>query len=328
MTWFQKFSIAACIALTLLISVGAIVRASGAGMGCPDWPMCWGCLIPPMSADQIDPEKLDIEKYRKKALRYGIDPKTITTESVIADYNPVHTWTEYINRLTSLPLSLATLAAFIASFWHRKKRPHLVLAALLALILLLVNAWMGAQIVYSGLKPGVITIHTALAMLMFCTLVYMAWRGCDSPWKLPKSSMGGGIRKIAVVLLALVLVEGILGSQIREKTDDLKKTHSNAPRVEWIAELEESPTYLIHRSGSWLILIASVLFFFKARKNKTGALLVESVVFGVVLAQMCLGLILAQVGILPIAQVLHISLSSILISTLLLWLLASQSQEA
>ena len=62
----------------------------------------------------------------------------------------------------------------------------------------------------------------------------------------------------------------------------------------------------------------------RAKKNRTGAVKVlECLVFGIVLSQMCLGLILSQVGILPIAQVLHIGLSSILVSALLLWLLGS-----
>lgn len=325
MTRLQKVAAAACVSLAVLIIVGAVVRVTGAGMGCPDWPRCWGCLIPPTSADQIDPAKLDIEKYRLKAKQYGIDPETITAESVIENYNPVHTWTEFINRLTSLPLGLLVLTAFIASFGHFKKRPTVLVASTLALILLVANALMGREIVRSGLKPGVITIHMALAILMLCILVYMAWRACDSPWKLSKSCRDGGLRKLAVFLFSLVLLEGVLGSQIREKTDLLKKTHPDEPRSEWVAELESSPSYFIHRSGSWAILLVTGVFFYKAGHEKTGARKLETVVLVLVLSQMFLGLILAQVGILPIAQVLHIALSSVLVASIFLWLLASSS---
>lgn len=323
MTRFQKIATAASIALAVLIIVGAIVRVTGAGMGCPDWPRCWGCLIPPTSADQIDPAKLDIEKYKRKAEQYGIDPATITIESLIANYNPVHTWTEFINRLTSLPLGILTLITFITSFWQMKKRPSVFIASITALVLLLLNAWMGANVVSSGLRPGVITIHMALAVLMLCVLVYIAWRGRDIPWRLPAECRDGGLRKIAIVLFGLVLIEGVLGSQIREKTDELKKTHPNESRVEWIEELEKSPTYFIHRSGSWLILLVSGIFYFKARSIKTGAKNLERGVFGVIIAQMLLGLFLAQVGIFPLVQVLHVGLSSILVACILLWLLAS-----
>ena len=140
---------------------------------------------------------------------------------------------------------------------------------------------------------------------------------------MPASCRENGLAKIAVLLLVLILIEGVLGSQVREKTDALKDTHEYAPRSEWVGELEQSVTYLVHRSGSWAILWASTLFFIRAKKNQTGAKVLESLVFGIVISQMCLGLILSQVGILPIAQVLHIGLSSILVSALLLWLLGS-----
>lgn len=324
---FQKVAAAACVALIVLIFVGAIVRASGAGMGCPDWPTCWGCLIPPTSADQIDPAKLDIEKYRMKAAVHGIDPATITKESIIANYNPVHTWIEYINRLTSMPLSLLTLATFIMAVWRKNRIRSVVVMSAIALLLLGINGWMGARIVYSGLKPGIITIHMALAIAMLCVLVFVAWRGSDAPWRLAASSCRGGISKLAWLLFILVLAEGVLGSQIREKTDELKQTHAAAPRSEWVGELEHSATYLIHRSASWAILIVAVIFFLKALKAKTGAPLLERVILGVVLAQMVLGLILSQWGILPFAQVMHIGLSSILVSALFLWLLASSRMD-
>jgi len=327
-TGFQKVAAAASIALIVLIFVGAIVRATGSGMGCPDWPTCWGCLIPPTSADQIDTSKLDIEKYRRRAARHGIDPATITRESVIKEFNPTHTWVEYINRLTSLPLGLLTLATFIMSQWQWRKRPVVPMVSTLALILLGTNAWMGAQIVFSGLKPGIITIHMALAILQLCLLVFVAWRGCEQPWKMPASCCKSGLRKIALLLFALILAEGVLGSQVREKTDALKNTHQHAPRSEWVAELEQSPTYLIHRSGSWAILLVAGLFYMRSRENRTGATKLEYLVVGIVLAQMCLGIVLSHVGILPIAQVLHIGLSSILVSSLFLWLLGSYAHSS
>lgn len=290
-------------------------------MGCPDWPTCWGCLIPPTNAEQIDPAKLDIEKFRRKAEQYGIPPESITRESVIAGFNPVHTWTEYINRLTSLPLSLLTLTVFVMSFWQWRTRPVVTVAAFFALVLLVANALMGAQIVYSGLKPGVITLHMALAVLMLCVLVFVAWRGCDKPWQLPTGAVVHGLGKIALVLFVLVLTEGVLGSQIREKTDELKKTHGDAPRSEWVAELEQSPTYLVHRSGSWLILLVAGIYYFRSPLAWSAKGKLEAIVFGSVIAQMILGLVLSQVGVLPITQVLHIGLSTILLAALLLWLL-------
>ena len=187
---------------------------------------------------------------------------------------------------------------------------------------------MGAQIVYSGLKPGVITIHMALAILMLCCLVYVAWRGCDSPWQLPASCRRGGMRNTAILLFVLVIIEGVMGSQVREKTDELKKTHADVERVEWVGELEQSVTYLVHRSGAWMILLVAGMFWLRGMKNQNGARWAEYTIIGCVLAQMVLGLILSQVGILPVAQILHIWLSSILVATLFLWLLASRDWKS
>jgi len=108
--------------LILLIFVGATVRATGSGLGCPDWPTCWGCLVPPWKASQIDVNRLDLERFRRNAERHGIDPASITPETVLARFNPVHTWVEFVNRLTSLPLGLSTLALFAGSFFAKRRR--------------------------------------------------------------------------------------------------------------------------------------------------------------------------------------------------------------
>ena len=112
MNFFQKTALAALLATIFLIYVGAIVRATGSGLGCPDWPKCWGELIPPTSLDQVDFDKLNIEKFQKK------NP-SITRERLAAEFNPVHVWVEFINRLVSLPVGLFTLSTFLpVSYTH------------------------------------------------------------------------------------------------------------------------------------------------------------------------------------------------------------------
>ena len=75
MRLFRIFTILSTILTYILIFVGGMVRVAGAGMGCPDWPKCFGRWIPPTSLDQL-PDHIDPAKF-----------------------NIVLAWIEYGNRL-------------------------------------------------------------------------------------------------------------------------------------------------------------------------------------------------------------------------------------
>ena len=325
---YQKLALAALVSVLFLIFVGAIVRVTGAGMGCPDWPTCWGLLIPPTQVEQVDFDKLPIEKFQRKAERMGRDPATINRETLAKEFNPRHVWTEFVNRLSSLPVGLFTLATFIASFWQRKRRPAVFWLSFSALVLVMANAWMGARVVYSGLSPGVLSTHLALAMALICVLVYCHWAGCPEPKKVslkPRVSASG---LIVGLLLVAVVAEGILGSQIREMTDELAKLHTDSPRETWIGELEQSWIYLIHRSFSWFILILTFVAYGFAGKNQiAGVSPTQKGVLTLVLAQMVLGLVMAQVHIYSWVQVLHVGLAAVLLALTFRWFLLLPKTE-
>lgn len=322
----QRLAVAALVSVIVLIFVGAVVRVTGAGLGCPDWPTCWGCLIPPWKQEQVDVSRIDFERFRSKAERLGRDPESITPEHILESFNPVHTWTEFVNRLFALPVGLFTLAVFVAASLQRRRKPVVFAAALGALLLVVFNAWLGARVVYSGLKPGIITLHMAAAMLLLVLLLYVAWRGAERPWRIRLGGVfAGRARLVMILLLTLTVAEGVLGSQVRELTDRLQLDHGAAPRGLWIGELEQTWQYLGHRSFSWAILAVAVLHFFcssRARGGRPGWL--ERVILGVVLAQMVLGLIMSQLAIHPVVQVLHVGLSSVLLCCECLWFLASR----
>ena len=321
MNRFQKLATAALVSVLVLMFVGAIVRVTGAGMGCPDWPTCWGCLIPPTKVEDVDFAELPIEKFQRKAERMGRDPATISVESLRQEFNPQHVWTEFANRLTSLPVGFFSLATFIAAFWQRPKRPLVFWMAFTSLAVVLVNAWMGARVVYSGLAPGVLTTHLALAMSLLGTLAYCAWRGTDTPWRIRMEAAPHSRLRLAVTVLLLVIVaEGIIGAQVREMTDELAKLHINAPRETWTAELEGSWKYLAHRSFSWVVLGSTLWAWLLTKRHRVdGPGPVEKVVLGIVLSQMVLGVVMAQVHIYSWVQVLHVGLAAILLTFVWLW---------
>ena len=321
MNFFQKTALAALLATIFLIYVGAIVRATGSGLGCPDWPKCWGELIPPTSLDQVDFDKLNIEKFQKK------NPN-ITRESLAAEFNPVHVWVEFINRLVSLPVGLFTLSTFLLSFQFLRKQKRVFFGSFAALALVLTNAILGAIVVSSGLKPGVITLHMALAIILICVFVYIIYRGGQ---RLPSVNLGsqkGLLRSTLIILFVACVVEGIMGSQVREITDELALKYKDTPRNVWHEILEQKGIYLFHRSFSWVILVLGIFLFTKTRNaNGDLAQLSIKVTFGVILAQMVLGVLMSHVSVHPVVQVLHIGLSSILIVALFWLILTSREQQ-
>jgi heme a synthase len=321
LTRFQKLAVSALVSVLVLMFAGAIVRVTGAGMGCPDWPTCWGCLIPPTRVDQVDFSKLPIERFQKKAERMGRDPKTITIETLRQEFNPRYVWTEFLNRLSSLPVGFFALATFIAGFWQREKRPLVFWLSFTSIIVVLVNAWMGARVVYSGLIPAVLTTHLALAMSLLGLLTYCAWRGTDQAWHIKMEAMPHArLRWIVTILLVVVIAEGVLGSQVREMTDALVKQHINSDRASWARELEGSWKYLVHRSFSWAVLGMTIWAWVVTKRHRQGGTgWVERVVLGIVLSQMVLGVVMAQIHIYSWVQVLHVGLAAILLTCVWLW---------
>jgi cytochrome c oxidase assembly protein subunit 15 len=323
---FQKLALAALISVLLLLFVGAIVRATGSGLGCPDWPTCWGSLVPPTKVAQVDLEKIDLEKFRRQAVRHGRDPATITRESLRDEFNPVHTWVEYVNRLCSLPVGFLTLALCIVAFRLRRRWSSAWWGSLAALLLVLVNADLGRRVVMSGLKPGIITLHMALAILLVCVLVFVIWRGCPTPWRRP--SVGPRAQLLWYVglgVFVLTVAEGVMGAQVRELTDEFAKTYGSESRSGWSAKLEGSMVYLVHRSFSWLIVIGALVMLGLSRKTIKGGLAWPEKSIGVLVgAMLCMGLILSQVGVLPVVQVLHVGAAALLVTVLFFWLLATR----
>lgn len=327
MNGFQKLVVAAWLSIIVLVGAGAIVRATGSGLGCPDWPRCWGCLIPPTQVEDVNFDKIDLEKFRRKAMQHGRDPESITMESLAGEFDARATWIEFINRMLATPAALLSLLVLIAGYRRRKKGDKGSLwIGIVAVAIILANALLGAKVVSSGLEPGVITLHMALAMLLLCVYVYGGWRGTQRRWRIAAEPAKLRPAKVAMSLLLVVtLIEVVMGSQVREMTDALALSHLGESRSDWIGELEQAWSYLLHRSFSWVIVVVTIVFYAKARtalRNGVGWL--ENVVLGIVLAQMLLGITMAHIHVYQWAQVLHVGLTSLLISAQILWLLGAR----
>lgn len=315
-TGVQKLALLSIVLLIVLIFAGAIVRVTGSGLGCPDWPTCWGELIPPTSIEQVDEAYLEkkLPKFKKSARRFGRDPDEITVERLIEEYDPVQTWIEFTNRLLALPVLLANFLLMIACLRSRIF-PKLGISAL---GLVIISALTGIVVVASGLRSGVVTIHMALAFLQLFLLTYIYWGGVR-PGSL-RTHIAGPSRSQVMILLSCVMLEWAMGSQIREVTDKLMMEQGIASRGTWIDEISDSLIYLIHRSFSWSILIAALWLGYRS-KWKGG---VPRLILGLVFSLMVMGLILSSSGIHAAVQVLHVGVAGALVAAVYYWWLASK----
>ncbi len=314
-TGVQRLALISIVLLIVLIFAGAVVRVTGSGLGCPDWPTCWGELIPPSSVDEVDFDKLEerLPRYKRNAERFGRDPGSITIEALKAEYDPVQTWIEFTNRLLALPVLLSNFLLMIVSI-RSKILPRYGIASF---ALVIISALTGIVVVASGLHAGVVTIHMALAFLQLFILTYVLWAG--GRMGEPRPAINGPSRGHVMLLLACIMIEWAMGSQIREVTDRLMMENGVESRGSWIDEISDSWVYLIHRSFSWSILIAALWLGHKA--NWQG--FVPRLILLVVGALMIMGLILSTSGIHAAVQVLHVGLAGILVSAVFYWWLAA-----
>jgi len=302
MNTFQKTAITTLIAILILIAVGSLVRVSGAGLGCPDWPRCWGCWFPPSSADEIDKDYL---------AERGLN---------IQDFNPTKMWIEYINRLIGMLIGFLVIMTFVRSVPYRQTQPPIFFGSLFATFLVGFEGWLGGQVVKSGLRPGMITFHMVGAMALLCLLLYITFKAVDirTPTTLPNPRL---LMHLSALLFFIICIQILLGTQVREAIDPYIKNDGGISRSAWLANIGLIDH--IHRSFTWLVIAVAVYLVYTLRKHEIKGLLhiTSQLSLILILAQAIFGIALAYGGLPHVFQVLHLFTASLLIcSVYLLWL--------
>ena len=276
----------------LVIAAGGVVRMTQSGMGCPDWPKCFGRWIPPTSAEQLPP---DFEKY-------------LRTQDIDHSFNAYHTWIEYINRLLGALLGLFIFIHFIWSFRKfRKSNRKVVLLSLFLLIAVGFQGWLGKKVVDHNLEVVKVTIHMLMALVIAAIPLLIIYK-VKANEKIADKFLKG----LSVVVLILLLMQIVLGTQVREQVDEISKTLLYKQRELWIAGLDD--LFIIHRSFSWVIAVGCLLLFFKARRYAS-LRTHTTIILTVVALTILLGITMAWYNIPAIAQPLHLLLASILVLT-------------
>lgn len=165
----RQYAITAYVALgalTLIVMSGAAVRLTGSGLGCPTWPRCYGKIYPPLN-----------------------------THAVI----------EFSNRMITVPVSIAAIAAFVLAFRRRPYRRDLMRLSALLPLGVLAQAVLGGLTVRGALDYGWVMAHFALSMLVVAAAAALAWRASHEPGERPLSTD----RKLTLWARAAVALGGL-----------------------------------------------------------------------------------------------------------------------
>jgi len=333
MKFFRKLTLATLIAVYVLIMVGGIVRSTGSGMGCPDWPKCFGSWTPPTSVEQLPQNYKEIySSYREKknirfakylsAFGFTETAEKIKTDPGIleeADFNATKTLVEYVNRIVGVIIGLLIFAVFVASikFWTWDR--NITLIAFATFVLVGFQGWIGSVVVSTNLTPWIVTVHMLLALLIVALLVYLFFESTKEKylrqvkWGMP----------LIIVCMLLLLVQIVFGTQVREAVDLVS---NSLPREGWIEAI--GLPFIIHRSFSWLLLAVHAVLLWKLIKSG-GSQILPNTLLVLIVVTIATGTSLAYFSMPSFLQPVHLTLASLTfgIQFLLALQLKSRSTE-
>lgn len=293
----------------LLILVGGLVRASGAGLGCPDWPRCFGSWFPPASAAQLPPQ---------------FDP---------SQFNPTLMWTEYLNRLLGVATGFAILATTISAWRHHRRDPHILWPTLAALLLTGYEGWLGGRVVAHELAPWIVTAHLVVAIVIVLLLLYAT---VYAIYRRPLLSLAGRpgaagdeerasratLSATIIVMILVTLGQVAVGTQVRGNIDDaLDHGVAREAALATVGTLDG-----VHRTAALAVMsLAMIALLIVWAKHPRAAVLLQwtYAVVGLAALQIALGGILAFLTLTPAAQVLHLTVASLLMGAQMVLLLVT-----
>jgi cytochrome c oxidase assembly protein subunit 15 len=284
---FQRLALWTTATTYFLILVGGLVRASGAGLGCPDWPRCFGAWIPPASAAELPPQ---------------FDPLL---------FNPTLMWTEYLNRLLGVIVGFLILATVVSAWRHHRHERRILWTSVAALLLTGFQGWLGGRVVAHELAAWIVTVHLIVALVIVQLLLYAT---------VLARSLGTGrsgtsrtpVTRGAVFLILVTMIQIAIGTQVRGAVD--VAIAGGVPRtrvVDSVGMLDH-----LHRGAALVVLVGALLIvrWLWSRFRREWILIRwATIVAALATAQVALGVVMAYGSLLPAAQVGHLTIASLLL---------------
>ena len=306
----------------LVIATGGIVRMTGSGMGCPDWPKCFGYYIPPMNVAELTwvSEKIfekgqmiiynDELKMSNKDFISGSDfnPKNWQdyTKHDYSVFNPLHTWVEFINRLIGVVCGISVLILGFYSIQFYKNKLIITLLSLLTIIAVGFQAWLGKIVVDSNLSPYSITIHMLMALLIISILIFIHFQNGNYKKICVKNV---ALQNIVLLSLIFTIIQIVIGTQVREFVDEQIIMIGETKKNLWLLVLPS--IFLTHRSFSLLILTVNFFVIYLSRKINLNSKIIFWII-GIIAIEIILGVAMYYLHFPFSSQPLHLLLAAIL----------------
>lgn len=288
-TRFPKIVQLAITSLYLIFLAGAIVRMTGSGMGCPDWPKCFGYYIPPTSEEQItwkpntefkqgfiiikDETLYVAEKDLTTSANFDSENWTEYTKHDYNVFNVFHTWTEYINRLVSVLAGFVFLCLIYASIKFWKENKAITLLSFGAFLLMLFEAWLGKTVVDTNLTPTIITIHMVVGLIIIALLLRLKFIISNKKTYTYNSLFN----KLLIFSVIFSLIQIAMGTQVRQFIDEQVKLFGFENKN--YSLLDPNWKFYFHRSFTIAIVLVNFGMFYINQIKKLGYKLVNWIVF-------------------------------------------------
>ena len=321
--WFVRLNWITLVLIFLVVIAGSFVRITGSGMGCPDWPKCFGQWVPPTDKAELPDDYKDLysSKREKKVQKFcnllssiGMEEtaeKIRNDKSILIEesFNVRKTWTEYVNRLFGFLAGNGVLLIFLWMLVKYRQRKLLFLGGI-NLVILAFQAWFGSIVVATNLVPWTITIHLFLALVIIGIQLYIIRLVSNSQQK--NIHVSKQFYWLVLFIFLVTFTQMFLGTQVREEIDFLRK--SGIGREGWSENF--GTVFFIHRSFSWLVLILITGMFWFKRKDKTLRILHWT--FFILAIELFSGLLLAHFNMPGLVQTAHLVFATILFGILLM----------
>jgi cytochrome c oxidase assembly protein subunit 15 len=290
---FQRLALWTTATTYLLILVGGLVRASGAGLGCPDWPRCFGSWIPPASAADLPPQ---------------FDP---------SQFNPALMWTEYLNRLLGVTVGFLIFATAISAWRHHRQQPRILWTTIAAFLLVGFEGWLGGRVVAHELAAWIVTAHLIVAIVIVQLLLYATFVAAEAGEAGATSATGASLAIAGLIIVTLV--QAGFGTQVRGHVE----TAINAGTARDAALATVGRIDYVHRDLAFVVLMGVALLVLWLLSRRSPLIPWSFVVLTLAIGQIVLGAVMAYGSLVPAAQVGHLTIGSLLLGAeTVLWLLS------